>query len=262
MTKSLITVVPGAELPWALVDAFLYKEGLLPPSMTLSSSIISASGSDYSAALCASTSEKNCREIFGNIAKALAPGSRFYVYEDKLNAERAEEIKKDLLLSGFTESKAEKHVGQLLLTAIKPSWLGAKASLKPKASSATPAPESVTSAPKTWALNPAEDNDELMDDEELLTEEDKRPVERIALDDCDVGKSGKKACKNCTCGRAEMEEQAVKLTPEMLENPQSACGSCGLGDAFRCASCPYKGLPAFEMGQKVQLRADFLTADV
>jgi hypothetical protein len=45
------------------------------------------------------------------------------------------------------------------------------------------------------------------------------------VDDCDVGKSGKRACKNCTCGRAEMEEQAVKLTPEMLENPQSACGS-------------------------------------
>jgi len=28
---------------------------------------------------------------------------------------------------------------------------------------------------------------------------------------------------------------------------------CGLGDAFRCAGCPYRGLPAFEMGKKIEL---------
>lgn len=37
---------------------------------------------------------------------------------------------------------------------------------------------------------------------------------------------------------------------------------CGLGDAFRCAGCPYRGLPAFEMGKPIQLPSDFLAADL
>jgi len=34
---------------------------------------------------------------------------------------------------------------------------------------------------------------------------------------------------------------------------ESECGKCYLGDAFRCASCPFKGLPAFEKGDKVKI---------
>jgi hypothetical protein len=52
-----------------------------------------------------------------------------------------------------------------------------------------------------------------------------------SVGDCEVGAT-RKACKNCTCGRAEAEaEQKVEkleLTAEQINNPQSACGSVSI----------------------------------
>ncbi|PHJ25067.1 cytokine induced apoptosis inhibitor 1 family protein [Cystoisospora suis] len=65
-----------------------------------------------------------------------------------------------------------------------------------------------------------------------------------------------KACANCTCGRKEREEAEEKEERrKKLESGEirSSCGNCYLGDAFRCAGCPYKGMPAFKPGEKVSL---------
>ena len=50
--------------------------------------------------------------------------------------------------------------------------------------------------------------------------------------------------------------------PSLAASPPLSCIQCYLGDAFRCASCPYKGLPAFEAGKKVQLTQDLLAVDI
>lgn len=56
-----------------------------------------------------------------------------------------------------------------------------------------------------------------------------------------------KPCKNCNCGRAD------ELKNVDTSNLKSDCGKCYLGDAFRCEGCPFRGLPAFEPGQKLDL---------
>lgn len=140
-----------------------------------------------------------------------------------------------------------------------------------------------------------------IDAESLLTDADK---ERPAA--CEPVKGGvarrRKACKGCTCGLAEEEEADLQgslakvvlldgseggATSEVAPSEKerlskaanaapkatSSCGSCFLGDAFRCASCPYMGkfsklrscfrldranqcgpgLPAFNPGEKVEI---------
>ncbi|PRW51069.1 anamorsin-like protein [Chlorella sorokiniana] len=192
--------------------------------------------------------------LLGLLGAALKPGGKLVVQEPGSSAEA---LQKALLLSGFPGAIAAPGGG---VAATKPAWAtGAKAAiaLKPRAQ------QQQQPAAATWTLGG--DDDELVDDEELLTEEDKaRPAAPAANDDCEVGAAGRKACKNCTCGRAEEGPDAkpAQLTKEMLDNPTSGCGSCGLGDAFRCAGCPYRGLPAFEMGKKIELPSDFLAVDL
>lgn len=104
----------------------------------------------------------------------------------------------------------------------------------------------------------AEDDDDLIDEDTLLTEEDlRRPIEQPPECAPEPGKK-RRACKDCTCGlaqRLEAEDKArrakadkdlntLKLKAEDLNEMEldltvkgktGSCGSCALGDAFRCA---------------------------
>ncbi|OCH92888.1 DUF689-domain-containing protein [Obba rivulosa] len=132
------------------------------------------------------------------------------------------------------------------------------------------------SAPATPSINP----------EDLLTDADRQrpelcePVNRNAP-------RRKKACKGCTCGLAELEaEELAQSNVVLLDGSEggktmevsqsekdrliaaaasapkatSSCGNCYLGDAFRCSGCPYRGLPAFQPGEKVEV--DFSMDDI
>ncbi|KAI1311761.1 cytokine-induced anti-apoptosis inhibitor 1, Fe-S biogenesis-domain-containing protein [Xylaria venustula] len=120
------------------------------------------------------------------------------------------------------------------------------------------------------------DDDELIDEDTLLTEEDiNRTIQPPAECIPKIGKR-RRACKDCTCGLAaklEAEDKArrdkadaglnvLKLGADDLDDLEldftvkgkvGSCGSCSLGDAFRCADCPYMGLPAFKPGEEVTI---------
>ncbi|WCJ26038.1 hypothetical protein M5689_007887 [Euphorbia peplus] len=191
------------------------------------------------------------------VMRVLKPGGTVLVCQNlQSTTEETDKVtvERKLLLAGFLEAQGLplKSVGQsggqsFGIKAKKPSWkIGSSFALKKP----------------TKASIKVQMDDDLIDEDSLLTEEDLKKPQLPTASDCEVG-STRKACKNCTCGRAEEEEKVkLGLTMDQLTNPQSACGSCGLGDAFRCSTCPYKGLPAFKLGEKVSLSGNFLAADI
>lgn len=89
----------------------------------------------------------------------------------------------------------------------------------------------------SWMEQISKENNQLIDEESLLKESN-----------LEEKKLRKKKCKNCTCGSSDQKEE---------KNFKSKCGSCYLGDAFRCESCPYIGMPAFKPGEEVVFETEF-----
>jgi len=160
-----------------------------------------------------------------------------------------------LTLAGFVDIRTKTHpeTNSVEAVATKPDWqVGTSQAISLKKLKAEPANMSTpVSIPSVWTL--AETSEvELENEDELLEEQDRKKPVKIQ-DDCEPGKGGvRKACKNCSCGRAEQESGAAKAAPAAAV--KSACGNCSLGDAFRCSSCPYLGKPAFKEGEIVQLQ--------
>ncbi|EQL03394.1 Anamorsin [Ophiocordyceps sinensis CO18] len=123
----------------------------------------------------------------------------------------------------------------------------------------------------------ADDDDDLIDENDLLSGEDlkRRPV---IPTNCEPTKR-RRPCKDCTCGLAakfEAEDrdrrakanqglEAFKLSVDDLneldftvEGKTGSCNNCALGDAFRCSTCPYIGLPAFKPGEEVRILDDMV----
>ncbi|KAK7115052.1 anamorsin homolog [Littorina saxatilis] len=219
--------------------------------------------------------------LLGEVCRILKPRGKIIVQEPTTESagsatgKSKDKLKSLLKLSGFVDISEPVKVEQgdvtdipgstelYRLDAAKPDYeVGASSQLKLSFASKAPAP--ATNAEQVWSLSAndlVDDDLELINDDDLLDDDDlKKPDPSSLRASCADGPKKKKACKNCTCGLAdELDAESAK---QNSQPKTSACGSCYLGDAFRCASCPYVGMPAFKPGEKIQLSKQQLKADI
>jgi len=193
------------------------------------------------------------------------------------------DISSQLTTSGFNVLTSALSDGDVIAQKPAHSTAGSSTTALPLRRKVDPAKKASKKA--LWTLSAP--STPSIDAESLLTDADRQRPEPTCEPAVKGGPRRKKACKNCTCGLAELEAEELAQSKVVLldgaESGQaleiaqsekdrlvaaaaaapkatSSCGNCYLGDAFRCSGCPYRGLPAFKPGEKVEL--DFGMDDI
>ncbi|KAF7257354.1 hypothetical protein EG68_05389 [Paragonimus skrjabini miyazakii] len=198
----------------------------------------------------------NNLELLSLFSNCLHPGGRIIARETMELKEQLAQAEKACHLTGFVEFNPVS-TDPIIFTASVPSAyaLGSAATL----------PWTQGKVSDVWAAVDAEAaNDNMINTDALL-----KPADLVKPVSCGQdstvntgGQTKKRACKNCTCGLAEEEAKAEAAGTVATAAAKSSCGNCYLGDAFRCSTCPYRGLPPFKPGEQVVLSESFLSADV
>ncbi|VDN96068.1 unnamed protein product [Rodentolepis nana] len=208
--------------------------------------------------------EKHDFTFFSTLVAKMPVGGRLFyrgIVDGDL-AKTVESIRKSALFSGLVDIKfIECESGCVCFSASLPYETGASAKL-PWAKV-----DDNTVSDDIWDAVEGEEGASLVNTEELLTATDLAPPPVAPCGEPTAASGGvkkKRACKNCTCGLAklEAEEAAAEAEKAATAGVKSSCGNCYLGDAFRCSSCPYRGLPPFKPGEQVVIPDDMLSADI
>ena len=233
--------------------------------------------------------------LLSKLSAAVAPGGKLRAtLVGQPSEEAITRLRAEVTIAGFSSVTAD---GEGMLSAVRPE--------APAVSVATASPAAAVPLRKKlggdenrqqkkaslWATQP----EVQIDADSLLAGSDRMGPRAMKREDCTVDLTQprsrrKRACKNCTCGLRELEEEerngtivqlleseingsaggarqevtstvtgpdgierTVKRVQVDTRGATSSCGSCFLGDAFRCSTCPYLGMPAFEPGQKVEI---------
>ncbi|EGG08718.1 uncharacterized protein MELLADRAFT_115946 [Melampsora larici-populina 98AG31] len=213
------------------------------------------------------SNDETTTSFLSQIIPSLKPSGQFSWITQSFNQTKVESVLNSLQLLDVSSSSSP---GECILFTAS----------APVTTSSDTTPSAVTlNLPKKslkaslWSFTTTSDTD-LIDESTLLTEEDLIKPSTNGEVACNP-KKVKKACKNCSCGLRELELMEENDLPSNLKangstkpltegklgvkgaaTVTSSCGSCYLGDAFRCSGCPYLGMPAFEPGQAVKLTAE------
>jgi len=208
-----------------------------------------------------------------NLYSILKPGGSLKIHTASQEVSNGSTFKDLYTIAGFKEEGSE---SSGVISLKKPDWAGkgvatlkkkngaqdSTSTVKVSAGENNQAKQVEAEKPEAKKANPfAKFKIDNTDDSKLINEENLLQNEQGyknlgQAEDCSTKP---KACANCSCGRAEQEAKeeanASANIQKKIETGKvtSSCGNCYLGDAFRCGSCPYKGLPAFKPGDKVKL---------
>lgn len=166
-------------------------------------------------------------------------------------------IKRALVFAGISVKSTTTEGDITTYTAVRPdkNKLQSKPIEKEEKKAAAPASAPTTGQFSSWGIDPNKQSTTI-DESELL----KDTVTETKQFDCGTGEGPKKACKNCTCGLADQEVADAQAAQEKKEG-SGGCGSCALGDAYRCAGCPSLGKPAWKTvnGKAIRLNTEDAT---